>query len=415
MNEGHQTQSVEHDEGEIELIDILRVSLKWKYLIISGPIVCGLLAAIISFNMAKIYSIDVVLRPGILSIEKAGVNIFNDSAQNIKALIDSGTFNNDILDYLKKIKLSNIPKILEFKVTISGGSDSIKVQYETDDIKQGMVIQDRLCELLLKYYAKTVEYYKKEYDIKIASINSDMIKLISNISKKENEIFSIKIDSKNKLNQKDNHIAVLTAEIEARKDQIENENQRIASIEAEIVRISKNTDLLIEERNKFLASTINEDNILSSVIYSNTIQQNIGYLNSLRNEINNVNHRIYQERLGIAKAVNSIKNVEGEKENLIKQTQYKVEKIESEIKEVQSDKNYMAEDIKNLQFKKDSVQNIQILQSATSSPDPIKPKKKLIVILASFLGIFIMVFLSFLLEYISKNKMQKSSNNRARY
>jgi uncharacterized protein involved in exopolysaccharide biosynthesis len=44
-----------------------------------------------------------------------------------------------------------------------------------------------------------------------------------------------------------------------------------------------------------------------------------------------------------------------------------------------------------------------------SSTDPIKPKKKLIVILATFIGVFMMLFLSFLLEYISKNKAQELS------
>lgn len=64
---------------------------------------------------------------------------------------------------------------------------------------------------------------------------------------------------------------------------------------------------------------------------------------------------------------------------------------------------------------KDNFQNPQILNSPTNSPDPIKPKKKLIVILAMFNGVFTKVFLSFILEYISKNKIQKLSAGLARY
>jgi len=65
--------------------------------------------------------------------------------------------------------------------------------------------------------------------------------------------------------------------------------------------------------------------------------------------------------------------------------------------------------MKILEFKKENVQNIQILKPPMSSPDPIKPKKKLIVILAAFIGVFMMLFLSFFLEYISKNKKEKTS------
>ena len=104
MNENHQTQTeshrIEHYQDEIELIDYLRVIWKWEYFIIADTVAFGLIAAIISFNMPKIYSIDMVLRPGILSINERGKNVYIDSPQNIKALIDSETFTNDILNYL---------------------------------------------------------------------------------------------------------------------------------------------------------------------------------------------------------------------------------------------------------------------------------------------------------------------------
>ena len=54
-------------------------------------------------------------------------------------------------------------------------------------------------------------------------------------------------------------------------------------------------------------------------------------------------------------------------ENLIKQTEYKVEKIKSEIEDFEGGKKYMLVEIKNLQFKKDNIQNIQILQPDTYS------------------------------------------------
>jgi len=81
----------------------------------------------------------------------------------------------------------------------------------------------------------------------------------------------------------------------------------------------------------------------------------------------------------------------------------------SQINDLESQRKYTSEEIKILEYTKDNVQNIQILKPPTNSPDPIKPTKKLIVILATFIGIFMMLFLSFLLEYISKNKVQKLS------
>ncbi len=393
---------------EIELIDYLRVIWKWKYLILFGTLVCGLIATIISLKMDKVYSINMVLRPGILSIGGEGKNVYIDSPQNIKALIESGTFDSSILNFLKDInkdiKTDKVPKKIDFKIDILKNSDTIKIQYDTSDIKQGMDIQNYLSKLLLEMYSKSVLYFKNEFNMKVKLKNQNISKLTNQVSKKKNNISSIIGDSKSKLNQKDNKIAILISEKKARKNQVINLKQRISDVEIEISRIAKNTDLLIEERNKFLSSTRNEDNIISAVIYSNTIQQNIGYLNSLRSTINNANYQIYQEELGIEKIENGIKDLENEKENLTKQTQYSVEKIRSEIKDLKSEKKYMLEEIKDVQFKKDSIQNIQILQPPTNSPYPIKPKKKLNVILALGTGLFLMLFLSFFLEYLSKHK-----------
>jgi len=237
MNEDHQTQPeshrIEHYEDEIELIDILRVIWKWKYLILAGTVVCGVIAAIISLNMAKIYSIDMVLRPGILSVGEEGKNVYIDSPQNIKALIESGIFDDDILDYLKNNNADNIPEELRFKVAIPKQSDTIKVQYETSDIKQGIDLQNHLSKLLLKSKAESIKKTILSY-----------------------------------------------------KRNVKNIEKRIKELTSEIELIKNNTTDLIKERNKLLSNSPKENNVLSALLYSNTIQQNLKLSNNYQNEIN---------------------------------------------------------------------------------------------------------------------------------
>ena len=208
-------------------------------------------------------------------------------------------------------------------------------------------------------------------------------------------------------------------------------------------------------------------------MYLNTIQQNIGYLNDLKNRINSINHQIFQEKADIENLENQIRDLNVQKENLIKQTEFKIDNLkskinnlendikdlggqneslekeenfkienkksqinnleadvnklkvetenyikqkkyaiatlQSQIKDLESQTKYTFEEIQNLEYKKDNVQNIQILKTPTSSPGPNKPKKKLIVLLATMVGLFAMLFLAFVLEYISKNKVQKLS------
>ena len=123
-------------EDEIDLIDLLRVIWKWKYLIFGGAIVCALVAAIISFILPKIYSVDTIIEPGILGIVSEGGDqghrVYIDSPQNIKALIDVGSFENGILAHLgKQAKNIDLPKIITFKTSIPKDSKALKVSYET--------------------------------------------------------------------------------------------------------------------------------------------------------------------------------------------------------------------------------------------------------------------------------------------
>ena len=74
-HETDQSQKLaEITEDEIELIDLLRIIWKWKYLIIGGTLFCTLAAIGLSYFMPKIYQIDMVLRPGILNIGKNELN-----------------------------------------------------------------------------------------------------------------------------------------------------------------------------------------------------------------------------------------------------------------------------------------------------------------------------------------------------
>ena len=113
-------------------------------------------------------------------------------------------------------------------------------------------------------------------------------------------------------------------------------------------------------------------------MYSNTIQQNLQLENSYENQI---------------------KNLKLEKETEVQN-----------ISELENQIQIQLAEIENLKFKKNNIQNIRIILNPYSSPHPIKPKKILNAILAMVIGIFLMIFLSFCLEYISKNKIQTTKN-----
>ena len=129
-------------------------------------------------------------------------------------------------------------------------------------------------------------------------------------------------------------------------------------LKQEISIVKANNDKIIKERNMVLKKMDSSSDKLSLLIYSNIVQQNIS-------QINHLNIRI----------------------NILMS---EVERIKSEIE--------------ILKIKRQSIANIKLIQPPQSSIYPIKPKKKLNVILAFVVGLFIAIFLAFFIEYIQKMK-----------
>jgi len=126
------------------------------------------------------------------------------------------------------------------------------------------------------------------------------------------------------------------------------------SLEHEITSMKANTERTIEERNALLQNGSNGSDKLSLLIYTNIVQNNMAHYNNLNSQLGDL-----------------------------------LEKIET-----------LKPQLDKLRTKKQSIENIKLIQKPQSSINPVKPKKKLNVMLAFVLGLFVSIFLSFFIEYI---------------
>ena len=362
-----------HYEDEIQLMDLLTVIWKWKFLILSGIIVFALCAGIISFNMAKVYNTFMVLRPGIVKITDEGGNperkIYIDNINNIKGILDSEAFNNRILKNINMSEEDNFPTKIKLKTDIIKGSDTLKVSYLTSNIDAGLQILRETAKNLSMEYDNTIEYYRKNFDNDIITSYSLLSKLVSAISNVKNEVVTMEAEYNNKiqinssqvkkktnyisnikrkittikirhlasLKQLDNETNDVKAEKSAKKLQIENLRERINDIQHEISRIAQKSELLIKEKSSFLSSKKSEDIALSSMVYSNTIQQNVSYLNTLKNQVNNITTQIYNQTASLEGVKSKIRNIEIKKDDSTQQNIYEVENMQTQIKNLEND------------------------------------------------------------------------------
>jgi len=302
------------EEDTIELIDLLRVVWKWKWMIIIFTLVCALIAAIVSFAMPRVYEVSVIIEPGVIDIDPNGKFIYLDSASNIKSKIDSQAYNSKIY---KRLNADPKKLNLKFKTIQPRNSNTLKISLEANDTSKSIQALSTLFHELVKEYQHYIDSRKSELDQKIA-----MNKRQLNVSAGEKKY-----------------------------------------LEKEITTMKANTNRIIEERNMLLKKGCSDPDKLSLLIYTNIIQQNMAHNNDLN------------KQLGELMA--------------------KIEEMKSEME--------------TFKIKKNSIASIRLLQPPQSSIYPIKPKKKLNVMLAFVIGFFISIFLAFFLEYIQKMKIKLKS------
>jgi uncharacterized protein involved in exopolysaccharide biosynthesis len=330
------TDSSQESEKEIELVDLLRVIWKWKYMILSGMILFALVAVAVNHILPEKYKIDMILKPGIQRISSDGQNYYIDSPQNIKSIIEARAFDQKIIERLNKDELKQIPAQINLKIKILKGSDTIIISYETSNVETGKTILNNLYDLLIDKYKNIVKYYQEEH--------------------------------KTEVKQKNNEIKKYRLLIQSSNRRIDNLTKIMAGLRADVDLINKNTELLIEKRMNYLSEQYGKNDILSALLFTNTIQQNLTLANTYKSEMH----------------------------------EYAIEK-ENELQEISKNE----ESIQNLseiilykEFMINQIENIQVLHPPKRSAYPIKPNKKMNLAIATVAGGILMLFLSFLIEYV---------------
>ena len=304
----------DNPEDEIELIDILRIIWRWKYLIIIGTGVCALVAVIISFNIQPIYQISMMLKSGLNTVGPKKGSVYLDSTENFKTIIEKELLRK-VVAHSKNRKKGGVVSSKAFIINADNYKNTLEILCNSTDREQGIEILNFLLNLLIEKYQQKLKYILDNYEYKIM------------IAKRQLE-FSI------------------------------DEEQFITS---KLIDIQKRIDRYTRE---------------------------IGPLNGS-----------YESH---SKSQNRLLNYS-----------FIIEKI-ADLKRKHAQAGWQTDfynkEIADLGKEKISKQAILVAQPPTASQHPIKPKKKLIVILATMVGLFVMLFISFFIEYIiSRNKMQKTS------
>lgn len=387
------------EEG-IELMDILRVFWKRRFLIIIGVFICTIAAGITSFIIKPVYEISALVRPGKIVYQDQSGRFEEISIQSPEELannISEETYNSLVARDLK-IPLKELPKIEAEKIK---DTFLVRIFTEDHDIERGKGVLNSVIKFLRKDIDEKVDAEMKMIDSRIEIKENEIKSLNISIEEKRNEIKEIELQIQSKEIQK----TTLKGEIETTKNKIKICEERMKEILNEMKVVKERTDRLEEEMRKALREVTDDKSAIPMLLYSNEIQNNLRY------------HNILEERLGSEK-VNfenlnlAVHSKEQEIEQLntdIAQIRTKIEGVKNDIEKIKVEIEGKKIEINSLKEQKRRIEWTTVVKPPTPSVHPVFPKKKLNVALSFILSFMIFSFLAFFLEYIEKHRKHLSN------
>jgi capsular polysaccharide biosynthesis protein len=330
---------MDEHKNEIELIDILNIIWKRKWLIIIPTLLFAIIAGVISFLLPPKWEVDAIILPSKFLVQTAQGQ-FDEvvvvDPQQIAGQINKATYNNIIAAELN-IDIEKFPKLRAENLR---DTKLVRISIKEKDVEKAKSILNSL-------FAHLKRQLDTKVDIEMKGIDSQI---------KSRKIKKPRIEK----------------EIKAYKNKLNIVKQRKTEIEKEISNVRKRIEALEKEQRLDLKrENRSEAESLAMLLYSTTIQQSLTYINTLSELLSRKKNE--EEDINI--------EIENKKE--------RIKQLENEIV--------------NLNERKGRMDYAQLIKEPTSSVNHISPKKTIIILVSSILGLMIFTMLAFFVDYLQKH------------
>jgi len=397
------------NENEIELIDLLNVIWKRKWLIIIPTFLCVVAAAVISFRMPRVWEVDAIMLPSkfFVQTEQGQFNevVVTDPKQ-IAGQINQKSYNNLIAAELSL----DIRKFPDLKAENLRDTKLVRISVRNKDIAQAKSILQSLFKHLKIELDRKIEVETKDLDTQITTKENSIRDMENEIKTKENEIKKKNNEIKLKdltIQSKEIEKDRIKQEIESDQNKLKISEERVGSIMEEMKSVKGRIDELDKQLNKVISEKKEGSEAVSLLLYSNEIQQNLRYYNTLDEKLSiekvtqeNLRLSIKENQEKIRQTDNQISQTNTEKQIIMTE----ISTIMNEIENIKNKINTTQSEIRLMGDKKLRIDYAQLIKEPTSSLYPVSPRKKMNVLIAGILGAFAFTILAFFLEYLEKNK-----------
>ena len=404
------------EEEEIDLREYINVLLKRKGIIILIFLIAVITAALVSFFYLKtVYEANAVIA---VSKPKIINSLIDEiSIEDYKNLIKDVEIEEELMSKLNldKPPTEVPPYDLERMITIEIPKDTnlIKINLQAENPKLTKDIINTWATLF-------VEKNKKLYFDEVKKAKTDVEEKLKLAEKDFFEIEEKMIE----FNE--------TGYVKTIEDEIEYKATKILSFKSRLIDIQLSLEKESAEKEQVSAALIEQDKILKlnkSIVDDQFFQQlisnitdanlKIANLTYVSEVINPIYYNLVQQLISTNISINSLIAEENQLEKNINNFNVSIEDLKKELTEKklilsQLDREYSAKEKLYNNFYKQA-EEIRLTETAEADllkiaslayepKYPIKPNKKLNIIIAGVLGLFVGIFVAFFLEFWQKGK-----------
>lgn len=406
----------EIQEEEIDLREYINVLLKRKGIIILIFLIAIITAALVSyFVLQPVYEANVTIT---VSKPKIGNSIVSEpSLENYKNLITDNALEEELIQKLNlnKSPFELTPYDLDQMLTIElpKGTNLIKMNLQASESKLTKDIINTWANLFIeknkRFYFEEVKKAKTDIEEKLELVEKDFFEIEEKLMK-FNETDNVETIG-NEIKYKTTKILCFESRLIDIQLSLEKENAKKEQI---VTAINKQEKVL--KLNKSVVDDQFFRQLISNISDANIKIANLTYVSEVTNPIY---YNLTQQLISTNISINSLIAEKNQLTQNIVDFDANLEDLKEELTEkklilTQLDREYCAkEKLYNIFYKQaeeiwltETTEEdlLKISSSAYEPRAPIKPNKKLNILIAGVLGLFVGVFVAFFLEFWQKGK-----------
>ncbi len=415
------------DEDEIDLADLFGVLYRRRKFIAVTTVLFVLLAFGLAKVMPKKFEAETMVEIGqvpVVVFSKVPDTAMTSRIDGKYEKVENSDAVTNRISSLAKLTASEMSKEtetlgfsikedLEVDVPRDGNVATIVLTVAEDATDKGLDFLSRVNDKLNQEYTHFFEQYKNEIRAEMASKKVEISTVNSTISNLTEKIAKVKDQYENRMDAQRDRIDGLERTIqraEARQEAIETD---LESLQLEKEELSQKIQEVEERYTRFLQkrkdsgaggisaemTLLNIETMFLSQMRERLLVKIPQTINELREELQTLDERIREARM----------KKEEETERLLALSpamNEELEKIQDQILELEESKERLAISIEQDQNKLNNLITTRVYVNPRLSENPVAPNVKLIVALGFVGGVFLAVFLAFMLDFWSRNKQK---------